>query len=204
MIPVEPKPAPVGFVDRVQVPGEQYLRESGRPVATWKDRDYWTHCLDDLRSAYDSVCAYSCHWIPRDQIATVDHFVPKSTYPERAYQWDNYRLASGRMNSRKGEYTDILDPFTLALDWFILEFPSLLVKPNPSLPQRSREQVVTTISRLRLNDEIYVGARQDWLDEFLMHGEMAWLYRRAPFIAHELERQELPDRIARMMLGRFQ
>ena len=204
MIPVQPQPEPDDFQGKVCVPGQRFLQRSTFPISNWGGQDHWRSCIDDLRKAYGSVCAYSCHWIPGDQLATVDHFIPKCADPQQAYRWDNYRLASQLMNSRKWTYRDVLDPFTLPQGWFILDFPSLLVRPNPDLPSLAREQVLATRARLKLNDETYVGARQEWLELFFRVKDIAWLYQHAPFIAQELDRQGLVDTIAAIMQRRPQ
>ena len=56
----------------------------------------------------------------------VDHFYPKSVRPDMAYEWSNFRLASLKLNCRKREFQDVLDPFTIEPGWFCLSFPSLL------------------------------------------------------------------------------
>ena len=200
MIPVEEQPEPADFSPRVREPGAAFLKQVPRP-ANWKNREYWQRALADLYEAYDGTCAYSAHWIPCDTgVATVDHFIPKSVGPQLAYEWRNYRLASLRMNARKGNHQDVLDPFELELNWFFLDFPSLLVKPNPVLSASQAEQVISTIERLKLNDEICISARQHWIRGFCNGGiNFNYLKRDAPFIAYELERQDLVDGIVSIM-----
>ena len=70
---------------------------------------YWRAALDDLQAVYDRVCAYLCVRISTD--ASVDHYVAKSRRWDLVYEWSNYRLACATMNSYKGEYGDVLDPF---------------------------------------------------------------------------------------------
>ena len=47
--------------------------------------------------------------------------LPKSTRWRDVYEWLNYRLACSRMNSRKGVMPNILDPFEVENEWFVLE-----------------------------------------------------------------------------------
>ena len=58
---------------------------------------------------------------------TVEHFKPKDLHPGLAYDWDNYRLVCGLLNSRKRVNETILDPFEIEDGWFLLHFPSLQV-----------------------------------------------------------------------------
>ncbi len=146
-----------------------------------------------MRSAYHSVCAYSAHWIsPATGGHSIDHFVPKSSRPDLAYEWSNYRYVSAKFNARKGTRS-ILDPFRLESNWFILDFDSFLIKPNPSLATDYKAAVQNTIDILRLNDdEDCIELRQDCVYWFHT-GEitLSHLQRIAPFIAYELQRQRL-------------
>ena len=204
MIPIEPQPEPADFQDKVRNPGESFLNdhksiEEGETV-NWKNREYWRRILLDLYDSYDSICAYSAHWIPRDTgVSTVDHFVPKSVAPQLAYEWFNYRLASLKMNSRKGKYQDVLDPFKIQEGWFILKFPSVLVKPNFDLSEVRKDRVWATIKRLQLNREDSVDSRLSWLRCYC-NGDISFehLQRRAPFIAYEIRRQNLRREIKSM------
>lgn len=84
--------------------------------------------------------------------------MPKSVAPELAYEC--FRYVSSRFNSRKGTRL-ILDPFELEGDWFVLGFPSLLIKPNPNLLPDQKKAVLNTITILKLNtDETLVQERQ--------------------------------------------
>lgn len=192
VIPITPQPEPSDFGSKVRRRGEDFLQVDPHPV-NWKNREYWRDCIPELRTAYGAVCAYCAHWIPKDTgTSTVDHFIPKSEAPDQAYEWANFRLASLRMNARKGTSRDVLDPFDLEADTFILEFPSLMIKPNPNLPLRLTGQVKASISRLKLNETVCLDSRLGWLKEYY-DGELGigWLRRRAPFIAYEIQRQGL-------------
>lgn len=113
MISVQEQPEPPDFSKKVRDPGSAFIHQLSYPVK-WKNREYWRRSLHDLHTAYHGICAYSAHWIPCvTGAATVDHFIPKSIAPQFAYEWKNYRLASSKMNSRKGDYQDVLDPFGL-------------------------------------------------------------------------------------------
>lgn len=152
--------------------------------------DYWTRVIDALKEAYDHICAYSCFRIHKvTGAASVDHMAPKSRTWNRVYEWDNYRLCSSRLNARKKDFTDVLDPFEVEDDWFELELVGFQVIPGKQIndPQL-RANVDQTITRLGLND-----FRKDREED----AEAYWnrdisfgrLVRESPFVARELRRQ---------------
>jgi hypothetical protein len=200
VIPIIEQSEPEGFDKSVRQPGTDYLRRTPNPKI-WASKEYWRRALPDLHKAYGGICAYSAHWIPCDTgNATVDHFQPKSITPQLAYEWSNFRLASSKLNSYKGDFNDVIDPFKIHFGWFILGFPSLLIKPNSNLDGSTQDQVNQTINRLKLNSEDpCIKARLHWLREFCKGASFDFLQRHAPFIAYELERQDLKGSIRSMM-----
>ncbi len=130
MIHVDAKPEPIGFDADVRQKGIAYLRRKSialdRPVPEkTKINPYWRAYLDDLYSQYQGYCAYLAVFFERvTGGGSVDHFIAKSQRADLAYEWSNYRLACSRMNSRKREYEDVLDPFEVDTGWFHLEVVS--------------------------------------------------------------------------------
>ncbi|MFM6001571.1 MAG: hypothetical protein ACKPCI_23885 [Dolichospermum sp.] len=106
------------------------------------------------------------------------------------------------MNSIKGTKTEIIDPFFLPADSFIIDFTSMLIKPNPNLLEPLKSRVVYTIKELKLNQEMLQLWRSDKLiDYFKKKYSFDHLKEKYPFIAYELERQGLVkvDKIAYIM-----
>src|SRR5882724_1219801 len=120
---------PAIFDAAVRVPGQEYLASlASIEDARTNDHPYWRRTLRELHTSYGGICAFTCHWIPYDVgNDTVEHFIPKSVYPSLAYEWSNYRLVCGRLNGRKRDSQDVVDPFDVVPGMFCLEFPSLLV-----------------------------------------------------------------------------
>jgi hypothetical protein len=205
MIPVPKKPEPDHFHKRVRKPGSDFLKKVPKPTTKqWEGHAYWRIMLNRMRTDYNEICAYSALWIPPATGAhTVDHFIPKSSKPSLAYEWDNYRYASLRYNHRKGTNT-IIDPFTLADGWFVMDFPTLEIMPNPGLSPGDLSVVHDTIETLGLNrDEIYFEACQEWIMAYCTYDiTFEFLKRKAPFIAFELKRQGLKKKIRRIMKTR--
>jgi len=205
MMPVVPQPEPDVFDKLVRIPGNNFLNllSGAKPTSKqWEQNDYWKEVRAQLQEYYHRVCSYYAHWIPSGTcVPNVDHYIPKSVEPRLAYEWSNYRLACPLANSRKKDFQDVLDPFQIGDDWFILEFPSLLLKPNPDLPANIQEQVWTTIKRLKLNDDqTVVEERSHWLKEYCLGAGFRYLKVNAPFIAYELKRQNLREDIKNIMV----
>jgi len=202
VIPVALQPEPANFNAKVRLPGRQFLRRTPHPTRKqWSKNNYWNKSIQDLGAAYGDICAYCAEWIPPITGAcSVDHFVPKSSRPPLAYEWSNFRFAASRYNNLKGDFTDVLDPFSLSADWFILDFTSLQEKPNDILGAAEKLSVQKTLDRLQLNDQRAIDSRERWIDAYA-NGEITFdfLRRTAPFIAYELERQGLRQAIIQIV-----
>ena len=131
MIHVDPADEPPDFDQKVRMPGlraiaeligEEPPRTAGRRLQKVADRrqdisprefpTYWIEALDDLMTAYQRICAYSCFRIhPVTGARSVDHMAPKSRAWDQVYEWRNYRLSSSLLNARKRDFSTVLDPF---------------------------------------------------------------------------------------------
>jgi len=205
MIHVDPRPEPAAFNDRVLRRGQRFLRGNPRPTPKqWRSHSYWREIGSQLHDEYCGICAYSCHWIPYDTGAeTVEHFRPKDLYPDEAYEWGNYRLVCATLNGRKGIHEDVLDPFLIQNGWFVIDFPSMLVRPQGDLEPAIQQEVQATIERLGLNDEgTCLKSRVKWVSDYCSPNGIPFDYlrRHAPFIATELERQGLTTIIHEIFL----
>ena len=115
--------------------------------------------------------------------------VAKSKDWRRVYEWDNYRLASLLLNSRKSIH-ELLDPFEIEDGWFQLELFGFQVIPNASLTPMQMERVVETISKLGLNKPWFCSARQRYANRYIAIGDsFSTLQEDCPFVAMELRRQ---------------
>jgi len=211
MIPVTPEPEPPNFDRDVRQPGLRAIAEMvgkrpptprtrGKPYQQIAQHEsdipskcfpsYWTGALDDLMTAYNEVCAYSCFRIhPVTGARSTDHFAPKSQEWRRVYEWDNYRLACSRINSRKCDFSNVLDPFTIKNGWFRLELVGFQVLPNPYLRRAERAAIQDTIDQLRLND-FCKDREQDAEEYWSREIALSKLRRESPFVAYELRRQK--------------
>lgn len=211
MIPVELAPEPPDFDVKVRRPGLSAISEllgQGATVSRPGPRrravakrvqdldasllpDYWTRVTEALVAAYDRRCAYACLYIEQvTGVGTVDHWAPKSRAVERAYEWDNYRLACSLMNARKQTFEGLVDPFEVSEGMFALEFgPRIRAVPGPLAGEKT-PSIKDTIARLKLDGPDYSAALEEYLGAY-ERGEVKFEYllRRAPFLGRELLRQ---------------
>lgn len=215
MIPVTPAPEPASFDAKVRQPGLDAITEltGGMPGHTRRgpkrkkvaDRPediparsfppLWREVLPEMLNAYERRCAYlALHIEPATGSPTVDHIIPKSKAWNLVYEWSNYRLAAGLINSKKNDLEDVLDPFEIGSDWFALEFVTFQVKPGLGAVGDIGDRVEDTITKLGLNRDECCKARQAYFDDYLNLEDpipLSYLERRAPFVASEMRRQGL-------------
>lgn len=213
MIRVELADEPGDFDRKVRQPGLRAIAELvGEPdlpkrrgrkrsvVAATRDEipadkfpPLWTEALPEMLGAYDRICAYLCFYIERvTGAASVDHMLPKSLDWREVYEWRNYRLACSKMNSRKNDYRDVLDPFEIEDGWFRMELVGYQVIPAPGLPPEIHQKVEATIERLKLNDYECLQLREEYAEAFASGDiSLKHLRSRAPFLAREIEAQHL-------------
>lgn len=193
MIPVVKQKEPQIFNDEVRIPGLKYLKKNQKPNSKeFSKHDYWRKINPELYRLYNGICAYTGFWFP-DTSKSVDHFVPKSKNPKLAYEWDNYRLTTQRMNNTKGDEINLVDPFGVKFGWFILDLDTYLIKPNKILAHSEQEKIAHTIKILRLNrDEDRVENRREIIQRYINREfDFKFIKRKYPYIAYEIERQGL-------------
>lgn len=191
MIRVKARNPPASFAANVHAPGQAYLL--AHPVAVKKEKweAHWRNSIPDLRMNYKDICAYyGCHVAETTGAATVDHYLPKSKNRAQAYDWSNFRLACSRMNARKHNGTNIIDPFAVVDGWFVLEFGPMTVHPAPALAPPTRASVLHTRDKLDLNSSECVRERTRlWNNYAVNEDSVTSLYTHAPFVALEAVRQ---------------
>lgn len=195
MIPITLQPEPHEFDRNVRKRGQSFLAINPSPTSDqFKPHHYWKWAATELYEAYRRICAYSCTYIPTPKGCSVDHFLPKSKRPDQAYEWQNFRLSLHRLNVYKGD-ADIIDPFSVQPGWFVLDFPSCLVKPGDGLPGDLKQQIEHTIKTLKLNDDDSLV--QDRCDIMVMFAKeevaLPFLEKRYPFLAEEVIRQGIQN-----------
>lgn len=192
MIPVTPQPEYAEFENQVRRPGLAFLKRTPKPTsADFKKHGYWRKAMPHLRAAFSNACAYTTLRLVDD--GTIDHFLPKASYPHLAYEWKNYRLARQKMNQRKGDNTQVVDPFAIRTGWFVLDLPSCLVRPGRGLSGVLRKRINSTINILQLNDDDSMVQERCNLLVYLADGKvtMEYLDEFYPFLSSEVRRQDV-------------
>jgi hypothetical protein len=186
VIRFEPSPVPAGFDKEVEEPGAKWLADNatGRPPA------YWANFRHALADAFGSLCAYGAMFEPA---GTVDHFISIGEDRSKAYDWANYRLCAGWLNSSKQSLksTEIIDPFAVINEWFEVLLPSLQLVLTDHVPENERERAQFVLERLHLgHDERIVRQRREWYRMY-EDGELtlAGLEKKAPLIAAAVKKR---------------
>ena len=202
----------VGFLDQCHLDVVIHLDcglSCGKQIRTQPVVAQRIHQAPDLRDdSHKGVCAYCASWTPRRREArqyfehtTIDHYIAKSRDKNKAYDWDNFRLCRSRLNNRKADFDDVLDPCQVLNEWFWLEFTTFLIRPAHGLPEQTREQVKATIDRLELNSDVdYVYERVEVVRGYCT-GVIPFqvVETRYPFIAYQMLSQDFDSTLK----GRF-
>jgi len=189
MIPVERHDEPEGFDTACRQPGKKWLADNQDADA--HRNPLWGVYLDDLRQEFNSRCGFSAMWIPS---GTVDHWISIRSDRKLAYEWSNYRFVDGVVNSAKKPQWEgkLLDPFEVKDGWFEILLPSLqlVVADIPDAEVRARAEF--TLEKLHLRDgEDLIRQRQAWMEMYdARELSLAGLRRRAPLLAHAVEKRE--------------
>ena len=198
MIPVVPKQEPADFDARVRKPGQQWLTDnniilSAPPPDPSALPPHWRNTQKSLWDTYDGVCAYLCIYFEWALGASsTDHFVAKSKNAGQVYEWANYRLSCLGMNRNKNRFDDILDPFQIEPQTFVLNLVSGEIKPSPLLPLGIAAQAEDTIKRLKLDDPEINEMRAKHFSNCLSKDvSESYLARHSPFVWYEAKRQGL-------------
>lgn len=195
MIPLAAIQEPKDFDNKVRSKGRKFLSTVPNPsYKDFKGKDYWKSVAVDLYLGYRRICSYSCVYIPTSP-GVVDHYLPKTKYPSLSYEWSNYRLALDRINQYKGSSDEVLDPLTIQMGWFVLDFPSCLVKVGDGLDDDISVKVAKTILILKLNDDdgLVQGRCDIILDLIDGNVNMDFISRHYPFVANEIKRQNIEN-----------
>lgn len=209
MIPVRLAAEPQDFDERVRQPGLSAIDEmlgraprAKRPGPPRKKMasseadippsafpPFWRRVLATMLDVYERRCAYlAMYFEPATSTPTVDHALPKSYAWDRVYEWSNYRLCAAIVNTRKAELLTLVDPFDVQPGWFQLNVTNFHVERGWLAPTAAWPKVDATLPLLNQRD--CWKQREEYVIEYQRGGiDLAYLERRAPFIARELRRQ---------------
>lgn len=162
MIPVAKVPKPAQFEKKAGQPGKRWLKDN--PTSTRRPPAYWNEFTADLSAGFGGLCGYAAMLDPTG--GTVDHYLSYKNHRHLAYDWGNYRFASGTMNSsKKTADATVLDTYEVQAGWFEILLPSLQMRVTDVVPAAIRTKAEYTLKRLKLRDgERVIRWRQSWYD----------------------------------------
>lgn len=128
----------------------------------------WQTFRDDLKSVFHGLCAY-CEQVDPGE---VEHFRPKSRFPEKVYVWSNWLFSCHSCNQAKREkWPDegYIDPCaTISYDRpehyfeFFIHGGRIIARPGLSCQEKSAARRM--IEDLKLNEWYQVKERKNWID----------------------------------------
>lgn len=141
---------------------------------------------EDIKSVLFSMssekCAF-CEGKPGENgNIEVEHFIPKSIYPEFTFEWNNLLPSCRKCNESKGTLDTILEPIINPCEEdpeSIFEYDYLIMRPIPSLDDFTIAQ--RTIDEIGLNSPRLLKARAD-----LLYNLSSYLHTAEAFL-RELE-----------------
>lgn len=172
------KPEPKHFDANVRKPGVKWIAE--HPNST-DYPDYWRRIRDDLRHAYNSVCAYTGLHVTS---GVVEHAKPKSKYKNLVYEWNNYRYADPTVNSTKKDKVCPVDPTEINDGDICLDPFKGEVFPRTGLPKEYADKLEQTIKILGLNKIQFKEARLLYIKIYL--SSRTALAELAPFVVYSI------------------
>ena len=193
MIRVTPPAEPPDFDQKARQPGQAWLAKNldqdGKLPEGKRPLNKWKRFRNQLAGGFHNRCGYSAI---HDLLGTVDHYLSCENHPQLAYEWSNYRYASGWINSSKGTFDDqILDPFEVQDDWFEILLPSMQLVLTGAVPPHERQRAEFTLERLQLgHGETIIKLRLVWYG-YYQEGriDLDQLEMFAPLIARAVRKQ---------------
>lgn len=171
------------WIDRgPEPPGLDNIRETLTPrwVAHYRSRvgerpsdSRWQDFLDDLRSRFHGVCGY-CE---EGTDGGVDHFRPKSMFPELVYAWANWVFSCSKCNvkNKKDKWPVIgyVDPCACLCEdrpekFFDFDLDTGEIVSKAGLSEQQHRKAWQTIDDLGLNDMGHTNNRRGRIRELGM------------------------------------
>lgn len=178
-----PEPSGLGSVRRRYTPRwvRHYRDGHGTKPSDSKWRDFHTN----VSGAFFSLCGY-CEETCKGE---VDHFRPKSKFPELVYKWNNWILACHVCNQKKSDHwptVGYVDPcatsrVACAESYFAFDTKTGEILPKSKLASARGRKAHQMIEDLGLNAYHHLKRRAQWLR----------LVSEALSAVHDAENEEL-------------
>ena len=149
-----PEPAGLGQTRSVYTP--RWVQYYTARVGKKPTDSYWLNFRDELDSVFKGLCAY-CEEFAKGE---VDHFKPKSRFPDLVYYWTNWLFVCHECNHSKLDKwpaDGYVDPCAIADSerperYFFFNTKTGHITPKRNLPPKSFLKAQETIEDLGLND----------------------------------------------------
>ena len=160
-----PEPGGLGHFRQVYTPRWiQYYRNG---VGAKPTDSRWREFHDELQRRFGSLCGY-CECSCKGE---VDHFRPKSRFPESVYEWSNWIFACHDCNQAKGDKWPVggyVDPCTASESYrpetcFTFDTKTGEIVPLKDLDQDRFDKAQRMINDLRLNGRHHLAKRLVWI-----------------------------------------
>jgi uncharacterized protein (TIGR02646 family) len=142
---------------------EHYDRRNGKKPGDSR----WREFQPQLSRVFLHIWGYCEEFCKGD----VDHFRPKSKFPQKVYRWSNWVLACPVCNNRKGEHWPLgglVDPCNSSGSGnceihFEFDTKTCEVIPSARLTQTQQDRAQQTIECFGLNSYHHLKTRTQWL-----------------------------------------
>ncbi|MDX2104385.1 MAG: hypothetical protein SF002_17810 [Alphaproteobacteria bacterium] len=170
------------------------------PSDQWaKDnKQLWQGVQDEVWAWNEDRCVYSdIYCTPgANGIRSVDHFLPKTLFPQQSLDWDNYLPCQTAINRYKDTTLGFVDPRTIPPTLFKLVVPKMATAiADTTSPLADAGQ--TTIKNLRLDRGNLIEGRRMLIKNFLKELDRQkatiLLKQHSRFLFDELARQGFCD-----------
>jgi hypothetical protein len=201
MIPVTPPThlnEPPLFNANCRQPGAAWLA-AHQAEDPHQQSHWWSRFQPDLARHFNYRCGWLATSIELDGI--VEHWLscgPRqgtpSPHAHLAFEWTNYRYATGVINALKGTLDNqILDPCEVQPDWFEVLLPSFELVPTVNIPDPFKARAGTTIDKLHLRRYTARFTRWRWYERYWNQGnpDLGSLRNDAPLVAAAIEKANL-------------
>ena len=156
-----PEPGGLGHIRRAYTPRWVQYYRSG--VGSKPTDSRWREFHVDLRTHFYGLCGY-CECSCKGE---VDHFRPKSRFPESVYEWSNWIFACHDCNQAKGDKWPVVgyvDPCTVSESsrpetYFTFDTKTGEIVPLKGLDSDSWDKAQGMIDDLRLNGRHHLEKR---------------------------------------------
>lgn len=160
---------------RWMIYGERYEKQTNRTYYNYPqiNNEKLNHLIfPTLVAQTDAHCSY-CDGFPlMSADETIDHFKPKSKYPNDVCNWENLYVACAHCQKVKGDKFDdlLIRPDELSYDFNAYYFYDLTehkIKILPNLPSEKSKRAEVTCQILAFNHKSMIESRRQSFDGFI-------------------------------------